>query len=92
MTELPEGLERYLAVRQADRERAVDVALARLTPQEQRLVREAAVMGYVQGMRSGAGPDDRPPPDTVVMRLVVDACLALPDLYPVISAYSPEWE
>ncbi len=74
----------YLSTRAAQREAAVDVALSWLSPREARLVREAAVMGYVQGAINGKHRD-RIPPDTKVLREVVDACLAHSDLYPTIN-------
>lgn len=83
MAELPETLIRYVAERDAQRARDVDTILAALTERERRLIREAAVMGYVQGRRH---PEGHPhPKDGAVLGLVVDACLAAPDLYPVIS-------
>jgi hypothetical protein len=44
-------------------------------------------MGYVQGRRHPKDADH--PKDTAVLHLVVDACLAAPDLYPVITGVQP---
>jgi hypothetical protein len=87
MADLPEPLFAYLAARDAQRAEAVDAVLASLTERERRLVREAAVMGYVRGRRHPAGQDH--PKDSAVLAEVVDACLAAPDLYPVISGVRP---
>jgi hypothetical protein len=84
---LPEFLVTYLMERDAQRANAVDATLACLTERERRLVREAAVMGYVQGRRYLTGDDH--PKDSAVLHLVVDACLAAPDLYPVITGVQP---
>lgn len=86
MTDIDEGLLRYFAARQAQHAEDVTTALSRLSERELRLVKEAAVMGYVQGVRSMPGghratiPHDR----EIVVR-VVDACLAFGDLYPTIA-------
>lgn len=82
MTQLPAGLADYLAARDRARNQQTDDAIAALTDREQALVREAAVMGYVQGaMAQGQAI----PADATVLRLVVSACLAMPDLYPNLS-------
>jgi hypothetical protein len=81
---LPEALVTYLAKRDADRARRTEEFLASLTPRERGLFHDAAVMGYVQGlMRDRA---EGCPKDSQVMRLVVDACFAFPDLYPSVNA------
>lgn len=83
MATIPEPLLAYLAQREAARANAVTAFLDSLTDRERGLVHDAAVMGYVQGlMRDRA---EGCPKDSRVMALVVDACLALPDLYPTIS-------
>lgn len=87
MAELPETLIRYLAERDTQRAENVDAVVAALTERERRLVREAAVMGYVQGRRHPA--DETHPKDSAVFSSVIDACLAAPDLYPVISGVRP---
>lgn len=84
MTGIPEELITYLAVRDRERGVRVTAALDARTPAERVLMKEAAVMGYVQGMQ--AGRDSRIPPDSAVLRSVVAACLEMPDLYPAISA------
>lgn len=86
--QITEHLADYLAARDRERSERVAQAIAALTDRERALVREAAVMGYVQGALTtgGAVHDSEIPPDTAVLRLVVAACQALPDLYPTISA------
>ncbi|MEU2799027.1 hypothetical protein [Streptomyces sp. NPDC007117] len=68
----------------AQRAEAVTQFLGRLTDREHALIREAAVMGYIQGRRH---PDDEEhPKDSAVLRLVIDAALTIPDLYPAAAA------
>jgi hypothetical protein len=88
---LPEFLTGYLTDR--DRQRATEVAdaLNALSERERRLFQEAAVMGWVQGMRA-AQAGDRDPGDFPKAPIVVAACLSMPDLYPVISRYVPPSE
>ncbi|MFK0182341.1 hypothetical protein ACIQVR_41025 [Streptomyces xanthochromogenes] len=85
---IPEFLIEYLAQRADDRADAVTVVLASLTDRERRLVHDAAVMGYVQGMRHPQR--ERIPKNSRIVSLVVQECLAFPDLYPAITGYVPE--
>jgi hypothetical protein len=62
-----------------------------MTPRERRLVRDAAVMGYVRGNMAGKCGDFTIPPDVEILHEVVDACLAFPDLYPVTNAAANGW-
>ena len=80
---LPEPLLAYFAQREAARAEAVAAFLAKLTERERRLMREAAVMGYVRGRMHPEGVAH--PKDAAVLAEVIDACLAFPDLYPVIN-------
>lgn len=80
---LPEPLLAYFAAREAQRAEASAAFLAKLTERERRLMREAAVMGYVRGRMHPDG--EAHPKDSAVFAEVIDACLALPDLYPVIA-------
>lgn len=80
---LPQPLLDYLAQREAARAQAVTDFLASLTERERRLMREAAVMGYVRGRMHLDG--EAHPKDGAVLNEVIDACLAFPDLYPVIN-------
>ena len=83
MSSLPEPLLAYFAQREAARADAVNAFLASLTESERRLMREAAVMGYVRGRMHPEG--EAHPKGSAVLAEVIDACLALPDLYPVIN-------
>ncbi|TFI30116.1 hypothetical protein [Streptomyces sp. 4R-3d] len=83
-TPLPAQLVDYLVKRDAERADAVAEFLGSLTDREHALIREAAVMGYVQGRRHPR--DENHPKDSAVLRLVIDAALAIPDLYPAIAA------
>lgn len=74
----------YIASRDAQRADAVDAFLAALTNREQTLMRDAAVMGYVHGRQHPRDADH--PKDSAVLRLVIDACLTFPDLYPATAA------
>lgn len=58
----------------------------RLGKRTARLVREAAVLGYVNGVWStGAGFKADIPPDTAVFAEVLRAARTLPELYPSLS-------
>lgn len=70
---LPESLVRYLAARDAQRADDVKSILDALTLREQRLVMDAAVMGYVRGKMSGRA--EPVPKDGAILGEVVDACL-----------------
>ena len=82
-TGLSETIARYLAYVDATRASAVTETLAGLTERELLLVKDAAVMGWVQGKRHH---DLGYPGDRQVLVTVVDACLAFPDLYPTITS------
>jgi hypothetical protein len=84
--DLPPELINYLSARDHERGQKIDAVLATLSPREQVLVREAAVMGYVQG--SMAPKAAGIPFDTAILRGVVAACLAMPDRYPNLSSAS----
>jgi hypothetical protein len=87
MTDIDDGLMRYLAVRERARSAEVERTLAAMTLREQAMVREAAVMGHVRGVLFGAahGRGARIPADSAMLADVISACLAMPDLYPAIS-------
>lgn len=86
MTDLPDFLVSYLEQRDAERAETVKAKLASLTDWERALVTDAAVMGYVQGMRH---PQGEPyPRDVNVVPFVVGECIspAFADLYPALNA------
>jgi predicted esterase len=88
---LPDAIVRYVAARDQERAERVDAALAAMTDRERALVREAAVMGYVQGAMyaSGGAPTPPIPPDAAVVARVVAACQSMEDLYPNLGGESP---
>jgi len=76
---IPEALVRYFEQRAAQRRAEVSALFERLTERERRLVKEAAVMGWVQGMRHS---DLAYPGGRYALAVVLDGCLAHEDLYP----------
>lgn len=81
---LPDQLAAYLAERDNQRAQAVDDFLTKLTLRERALITQAAVMGWVQGVRHPDG--ERIPKNGPLLAHVIDACFAFPDLYPAINA------
>lgn len=83
--DLDDVVTRYLEAGRARRETDRNAVMSALTKREQALIREAAVMGYVQGIRAaGTGRDHGIPPDGQILASVIDGCLAMSDLYPAI--------
>lgn len=89
--DIPEALVAYLRQREVQRAQDVAERLSSFTERELRLMKEAAVMGYVQGVRNGPYRDGIPG-DRAVFLEVVEACLSFRDLYPTIAGYQPEPE
>lgn len=79
-----EQLANYLATRDQQRLEACQHAWGAMTEREQRLVREAAVMGYVQGVQFGPHRKGIPH-DREIVAEVMEACIHHGDLYPVIA-------
>lgn len=79
-----EALAGYLSLRHSQRMKAVDDRVERLSTRELRLVREAAVMGYVTGVMCGPYRDGIPN-DTRILKEVIDRCMSNPDLYPTLA-------
>ena len=79
-------LIRYLAARDAERDDQVNRALDALTDRERALIREAAVMGYVQGVQAARAGEIAIPKDAAILWHVVIGCQAFDDLYPTIGA------
>jgi hypothetical protein len=86
---VPDFLVDYFTQREASRAQAVARVLTSLTERELLLVKEAAVMGWVQGMRHH---DLACPGDRKILASVVDACLSFSDRYPTISGHSEDDE
>lgn len=81
---IPDALVQYFAAREQQREQQVNLALATLRPYERRLVREAAVMGYVRGAIAGRcratlgePRDGDVPTDADIVFDVVSACIKM---------------
>lgn len=89
-TEIPADIVRYVAERDRQRAEQVGQVWASLTERERALVREAAVMAYVRGVMAAGGTsrDVQIPPDSAVVREVIGACQAMPDLYPTLGKES----
>lgn len=85
--QLPADLAAYLAEMDRQHASAVNRVFDTLTPYEQRLIREVAVMGYVRGHIAGRCGADIPK-DSATVYEVIDACIAMDDLYPLIAAAS----
>lgn len=79
---VPTQFAKYLETIDQRRVDHRETMLGNLTERERDLVREAAVMGYVQGRMR---PDQPVPPDSVIMELVLDACADFADLYPTLD-------
>lgn len=82
MSDIPEDLLEYLVGRDAHHAANIQRAIDALTPFERRLLREAAVMGYVRGQLYGR--DDRLPADHAMIRDAVGAAIAMD--FPLLSA------
>lgn len=80
-------LVKYLEHRDQARLAEVNRTLTTMTERERHLVKEAAVMGYIRGKMSG-DQWGTPPPDSEILFEVIDACLRMEDLYPVMYATS----
>ncbi len=85
--DIMQGLGSYFAARERQRAEQVASVLGAMNPRERKLVREAAVMGYVRGTMAGAvdaraGRETEIPHDRDILALVVSCCLSIPDLYP----------
>lgn len=93
--QIPEALAAYFAARQADREQRRLALLEPLTDRERLLVKEAAVMGFVQGVRKaevsveGAYNKCEIPGDADILRRTLDGFLSFPDIYPTITGWTP---
>jgi hypothetical protein len=95
-TTLPEAVVQMVVSNQQRRHTRADRAFATLRPYERRIVREAAVMGYVLGRQDGMvrgrqggslafddGSDF--PKDFDIVRQVLEHCDSTADLYPYLG-------
>ncbi len=85
MTVTDEAMARLFAARMKDHAARVEGHLSLLTPRERELVREAAVMGWVQGVRTAGGDEQNIPDGNEIVRYVVGQCLSFDDLYPLLG-------
>jgi hypothetical protein len=92
-----EALARIFEANRQHRAARASTALSTMSRHERRLVKEAAVMGYVLGYRSGnldgragiGGPLHTSAPfpgDASIVRQVIEHCDSTDDLYPYIAA------
>lgn len=80
---LPDGLMRYFESRAQQRQERFEQQWAALGNRERRLVREAAVMGFVRGHYFGGGRNEIPK-DSAIVFDVLTAADHLSDLYPTL--------
>lgn len=74
----------YFERRRRERARRIEAMLAALRPRERALVREAAVLGFVEGHRAGGGRyvEGTFPSDDTIVGAVLGHGPSMPDLYP----------
>lgn len=84
--QLSDELDRYLFDQGQLRYDRVVKTLEALTLDQRKLIKEAAVMGYVLGKQAAQAPV---PQDWVILWDVVSSCLDLPDLYPTFNEVRP---
>lgn len=85
---LPQFLVDYVLKQDQKRADAISAVWSEFTEREQGLIKDAAVMGYVQGMmQARAGLDW--PGDWVAVPTVIGACLAHAAMYPTITGWTP---
>jgi hypothetical protein len=90
---VPADLAEYFARCQERRKAKATKMWGLLKPRDQRLVREAAVMGFVQGERFGVTRKRGPfeggfPSDAAIVEQVLIAVESFPDLYPTFRRLS----
>lgn len=83
---IPENLLTYMREREKARMDEFTALMESLSPREQSLIREAAVMGFVHGtMAAGGIPREHFPKDSEITQRVVEGCRSMSDLYPTIG-------
>lgn len=69
-----------------EHDRRVEAILERLEPRETLIMREAAVMGFVQGvMFAGSLGDVQIPPDRDIVYRTLDGIGGMPETYPTLN-------
>lgn len=82
------NLTNYFAARAKARDEEFEGIYNQFTEVEKRLVREAAVMGFVQGLQAAGKHDLKPfPNDSEITKAVVLEAANIPDLYPIMGWY-----
>jgi hypothetical protein len=86
------GLGRYFEQRQQERAQGVTETLDAMTERERHLVREAAVMAYVQGFKARqAGRTEIPDGFHILHRVIEDMrSTMMADLYPVTNSLTQD--
>lgn len=84
VNDMPDWLTNYLIEGDARRARERAEALGRFTEREQRLIREAAVMGFVRGTFCPVGEAEFPR-DSQIVQMVLAGCLSTADRFPLIA-------
>lgn len=85
---LPQYLVDYILKRDQQYMQDVNDFLASLTQRERLLLKDIAVMGYVQGMRRPK--NEKIPTDGAIVCTVVHACFAFSDKYPAVRGQRAE--
>lgn len=85
---LPDYLVQYLIKRDQAHADRIGAVWVEFTEREQGLIKDAAVMGWIQGAQC-AHAGEGWPGDWVAVPTVIGACLAHPDLYPTITGHAP---
>lgn len=89
MIDVPDWLHDALVERERERAAERTEALGRFTDREQRLIREAAVMGFVRGTFCPVG-QCAIPRDRHIVADVIAGALSHPDHYPLLATGA--WE
>ncbi|MFD8577187.1 hypothetical protein ACFV1H_17880 [Streptomyces virginiae] len=85
---LPDALVEYINKRDQERADRIAALWAGLTEREQGLVKDAAVMGWVQGVISTRAGEQWPG-DWVAVPTVIGACLDHASLYQTLTGWTP---
>lgn len=82
---IPDDLVRHIVDQDTRRARRAVNAWDRLTGREQRLLKEAAVMGYLRGMWDHGPGGEKVPPDSHIVQSVIEHCQTYNDRFPYIG-------
>lgn len=89
---VPDNIIEYVEKQDRLRAEAAKKMAGNLTERERLLVKEAAVMGYVQGYRVPDSAKDRElyPKDEAILLMCLNSARAFPDLYPTLVSLEEE--